>query len=613
MRERPARRVDAGDLLEQFWFVKRGSNTVAIMTVNQAMALAMQHVRAGRLAEAANLYRQIIAAQPDNADAHNNLGILLTMLGRPAEAVNAFRDCLRLQPTAADVLNNLGNALRDTHALDEAAAAYREAIRLQPNLPDAHNGLGSVHQQMGQIDDAIAALRRAIQLNPAFAMAENNLGNALKDAGELEEAIGAFRRAMQLQPDLVIANNSLIYTLQFHPDIDTETLDIERAKWQAKHAEPLRRFRRPHGNDRAPDRRLRIGYVSPDFRTHAESFFTVPLLEHHDHDRFEIHGYSSTPSPDEITERLRRACDAWHEVAGLSDVALAAQIHNDRIDILVDLTMHMGNTRLLAFACKPAPVQVSWLAYPGTTGLDAIDFRLTDRFLDPIETSAGPEAPVRLPHCWVCYDPLSHGEEFPVSNRSITSAVCFGSLNNPCKINEPLLRLWGRLLLTVPDSRLMLLAYSQSHRTKIASLLGEMGISRDRLEFVGPSSRGDYLRRYNEIDVGLDTLPYNGITTTCDALWMGVPVVSMVGAAPPGRAGVGILSTIGLPDLVAHSPQQFLQIAANLAADAPRRAELRATLRNRMLASPLMDAPQFAADVERAYRTMWAAFVSQAT
>jgi predicted O-linked N-acetylglucosamine transferase (SPINDLY family) len=583
------------------------------MTVNQAMELAMQQVRAGRLTDAAGIYQQIITAQPNNADARNNLGILLTMLGRPAEAVNAFRDCLRLQPNSADVLNNLGNALRDARTFDEAESAYREAIRLQPDLPDAHNGLGGVLQQMGQIDDAIAALRRAIQLNPAFAMAYNNLGNALKDAGELDEAIAAFRRAIQLQPDLVIAHNSLIYTLQFHPGVGAKTLDAERAKWQAQHAEPLKHFRRPHGNDRTSDRRLRIGYVSPDFRTHAESFFTVPLLEHHDHERFEIHGYSNTAAPDGITERLRRACDAWHEVSGLDEVALADQIRNHGIDILVDLTMHMGNTRLRAFACKPAPLQVSWLAYPGTTGLDAIDFRLADPFLEPTDAGSGPEAPVRLPHCFVCYDPLARKEEFPVSRRSGTSDVWFGSLNNPCKINEPLLRLWGRLLLTVPDSRLMLLVYSQSHRTKITDLLGEIGISPDRLEFVGPSSRGDYLRRYNEIDICLDTRPYNGITTTCDALWMGVPVVTLVGATPPGRAGVGILSTIGLPDLVAHSPHEFEEAAANLAADAPRRSELRATLRDRLEASPLMNAPQFAADVESAYRNMWTRFVCRAT
>jgi predicted O-linked N-acetylglucosamine transferase (SPINDLY family) len=444
-------------------------------------------------------------------------------------------------------------------------------------------------------------------------MAHNNLGNALKDAGELDEAIAAFRRAIQLQPDLVIAHNSLIYTFQFHPSVDTKTQDAERAKWQARHAEPLRRFQKPHDNDRTRGRRLRIGYVSPDFRTHAESFFTLPLLEHHDHERFEIHGYSSTASPDDITGRMRHACDVWHEVAGLSDVELADQIRHDRIDILVDLTMHMGNSRLLAFACKPAPLQVSWLAYPGTTGLDTIDFRLTDPLLEPTDAWSGREQPIRLPHCWVCYDPLVAEKEFPAASRSGTSGVCFGSLNNPCKINEPQLRLWGRVLVAVPGSRLMLLVYSRSHRTKIAMLLGDMGISRDRLEFAGPSSREEDLRRYNDIDICLDTLPYNGITTTCDALWMGVPVVTLVGATPPGRAGADILSTISLPDLVARSADEFVEIASNLANDGPRRSTIRAMLRDRMRESPLMGAQQFAADVERAYRTMWETFVRATT
>jgi predicted O-linked N-acetylglucosamine transferase (SPINDLY family) len=324
----------------------------------------------------------------------------------------------------------------------------------------------------------------------------------------------------------------------------------------------------------------------------------VPLLEAHDHHELEVHCYSSVLRPDQVTERHRRAADVWHDVHGQSDHDLEQQIRADGIDILVDLTMHMASHRLLVFARKPAPVQVTWLAYPGSTGLGTMDYRLTDRFLDPpsVETPYYSEVSIHLPDCWVCYDPLT--DEPSVNPLPAASADCitFGCLNNFCKLNDEMVVIFGKVLRAVEGSRLILLAPDG---------LSQNGVPLDRLEFVGRMSRPDYLKLHHRIDIALDVLPYNGITTTCDALWMGVPLVSLVGKTAAGRAGLGILSMVNLPELAATSSEEFVRTSANLAHDLPRLTALRANLRHRMQSSPMMDATRFARNIEDCYRTMW--------
>jgi predicted O-linked N-acetylglucosamine transferase (SPINDLY family) len=360
----------------------------------------------------------------------------------------------------------------------------------------------------------------------------------------------------------------------------------------------------PHANDRNPGRRLKIGYVSPDFHLHAESFFTVPLLGHHDHAAYEIHCYSSVIRPDPITEWLRQRADGWREVRDENDEALAQIIRRDGIDILVDLTMHMAHNRAPLFARKPAPVQACWLAYPGGTGLEAMDYRLTDAFMDPFDAdmSCYVEQSIRLPDCWVVYDPLS---DLPPRPAEQTGPITFGSLNNPSKLNDPLLALWARVLQAVPGSRLLLQVLSREHRRHIGCVMESLGIAPERLQFAGRMERPEYLRCYDRIDIALDPLPYNGITTTCDALYMGTPVLTLAGQTAAGRAGKAMLNTIGLGELVTHTPDEFVRRAAELAADLPHLIALRRGLRARLSGSPLMDAPRFARNIEAAYRHMW--------
>ena len=465
---------------------------------------------------------------------------------------------------------------------------------------------------LGKLDEAVASYQQALQRKPDLAETYSNLGVALKDQGKLDEALACYRRALELKPDYAYAHSNLVYSQVFSPDYDAQALFEETRRWNRRHAEPLAKLVEPHGNDRSLDRRLRIGYVSPDFRNHAESFFTIPLLSAHHHQQFDIFCYADVVRPDGITARFRGYADAWRNISGLSDEQVAQWVRQDRIDILVDLTMHMAHNRLLVFARKPAPVQVCWLAYQGTTGLPAIDYRLTDPHIDPPGLFDGcyAEESVRLPDAFWCYDPAA--SDPPANELAIgplpaldKGRITFGCLNNFCKVNGPVLRLWARVLQAVDRSRLLLLAAEGSHRRHTLDLLEQEGVEPDRVTFVGRLPRPQYMELYHGIDIGLDTFPYTGQTTSLDAFWQGVPVVTMVGQTAAARAGLSLLTNLGTPQWVAQTPDQFVSIAVELASDLPRLGELRATLRDRLQRSPLMDAPRFARNVEAAYRMMW--------
>jgi predicted O-linked N-acetylglucosamine transferase (SPINDLY family) len=567
------------------------------------IALAAQ----GRIDEAVVAYRNALHLWPDFPEALSNLGAALSERGQFDEAVAACRRALQQRPQFVQARTNLGNVLCEQGRLDEAVTELRGALQLCPNSALAHFNLGNALRRQGAVDEAIGAYRSALQFHPDDFETWSNLGSTLRDRGELDEALAAYRRALELRPGHSGVHSSLIYTLHFHPKYDDRSIAEEHLRWNRQFAEPWSRNVPSCRHERNGERRLRIGYVSPDFCSQAEAFFVVPLFEAHDHERFEIHGYASVARPDAVTDRLRRSVDFWHDVRRLSDEALAQRIRADEIDILVDLTMHMAGSRLPVFARKPAPIQVTWLAYPGSTGLKAIDYRITDRYLDPpaAELACFAEQAAPLPDCWCCYHPLM--DEIGVSPLPATAArhITFGCLNHFHKVSEETLALFGRVLGAVEKSRLLLLAPLGSLRRRVLDLFARYGVASDRIEFVEKVPRSEYLELYHRIDIALDTLPYNGITTTCDALWMGVPVVSLVGRTAAGRAGLGLLSTLQLRDFACGSPDEFVAVARRITDDLPKLDELRAGLRARLQASPLMDAPRFARNMEVAYRTMW--------
>ena len=562
------------------------------------------HLARGQYDDAAGCYRGALEIRADFTDAHYNLGVALERLGHADGAIASYRRAIAIRSDYAEAYFNLGNVLRDNGQLQDAAASYRAALTIRPDFIAACSNLGNALRNLGQLDDAIASYRRAIEIRPDLAEGYNNLGSVLKDAGRLDDAIASFRRAIELDPNHIQAHSNLVYTLCFHPSFDDHRILAEARQFAALHP-PLHfsGVRAMRGD--ASGRRLRIGYVSPDFRCHCQALFTVPLLSNHDHKQFEIFCYAHLPKPDEISERLSGYADVWRLTHDKSDTQLAEMIIADGIDILVDLTMHMNQGRPMVFAGRAAPVQVAWLAYPGTTGVAAMDYRFTDPWLDPHGEGCYTETSIRLADTFWCYDPLVAGLQ-PNELPALTAGhITFGCLNNFCKVSDDTIRRWGKIMKRMPSSRLILLSYAGSPRRHVLDLMEEFDIAAERIEFVGYQPRSQYLETYHRIDICLDTLPYNGHTTSLDACWMGVPVVTQVGNTIVGRAGWSQLNNLGLHHLAAFDERAFVEIAVSLASDLQSLNRLRQTLRGKMQASPLMDAKRFAAAIEDAYRKIW--------
>jgi protein O-GlcNAc transferase len=578
-------------------------------SVDQAFALALEQHRAGQLAEAERGYREILQLEPEHADSLHLLGVIALQTGSLDAALALLQRAAALRPDAAVCRNNLGQVLERLGRYDEAARCYEAAIELDPTYAEAHNNLGYVLARQDRLAEAAHLYRKAIDLDARYAEPHTNLGNLLKDRGELDAAIESYRRAIELRPDLSELHSNLLLTLHYHPDYSPAALEREHRAWAERHVTPLKPARRPHGNRREPDRRLRVGYVSPDFREHPMARFVLPLFREHDRRQFEVFTYSDVTRPDAVTELIREHVDRWRDVATLDDQKLAELVRADGIDILVDLAAHSAHNRLLAFARKPAPVQITYLAYCSTTGVDAIDYRVTDRFLDPPgQASHYIETSIYLPHCYWCYSAPPLPDSARPSSARRAGEPTFGCLNNFAKLTDYTLGLWGRLLRRVPEARLLVYARAEAHRVRVSAALRQAGVDETRLQFVGLQPFADYLETYRRIDVALDPHPYGGGTTTCDALWMGVPVVSLAGGTAVSRAGSTLLSHIGLDELVAGDDEQYIELATALLREADRLRTLRNQLRARMESSPLMNAPQFARGLEAAFRTGWRAW-----
>ncbi len=558
----------------------------------------------GRLDQAVACFERALALDPHSALAHANLGETCQALGDHARAVVCLRQATRLAPQNPAMHFALGVSLFELRLADPTIAAYRRAIELAPENPIPYNNLGIALRELGRLDEAEDAYRQALRLNPNLVEPLTNLGIVLSAKGD-PAAIAVHRRAVELNPSQPTAYSNLLYTLHFDPSSTPQSLLAEHRQWSWRCAQPPASAIKPWPNDQNPDRRLRIGYVSPDLYAHAVGRFMLPLLANHDHSAYEIHCFTDLRYPDALTQRLRGHADHWHSIRGMSHRDVAEVIRQRKIDILVDLTMHLDGSRLLVFAEKPAPLQVTYLAYCSTTGLDTIDYRFTDRFLDPPGTDPWyTEKSIRLETYW-CYDAPGNAPDVNPLPALKTGNITFGCLNNFMKISPMVLETWAQLLASVPRSRLLLHADAGDHRKRVHSVLAAAGIAPDRCQFAPQVQTHDYFRLYHQIDIGLDPFPYAGGTTTCDALWMGVPVVTLAGGTAVGRGGVSILSQVGLTDLIAGDVDQYVQIIKQLASDPPRLQQLRAGLREQMRSSPLMDAPRFARTIESAYRQIW--------
>ncbi|HEU5076076.1 MAG TPA: tetratricopeptide repeat protein [Polyangiaceae bacterium] len=570
---------------------------------------------AGDLRNARICLQRASALRPESPSIRRNLAKALARSGPVDEAVQEFQLALSLsRASEADEIGQELLALLEQHErFAEAEATALQLVADSPNVGSTHAALGRALSKQAKYSEAIQSFRQALALDPSLQAVPTQLAHALARSGNTEALLERLAQSTLSFPTLSHHHGSLAYAAAFSPAYGSDELLTLARDWNERHAKALAGKRRPHPHDHSLERRLRVGYVSPDFRNHVLRFIALPVLREHDRSRFDIVCYSSATKPDAWTERFAREAGEWYDVGSLSDAALAEKIRGDRIDVLVDLTMHMGGSRLRTFAEKPSPVRISWCAYPGTTGLDHTHYRITDPYLDP------PRAPLPysetslwLPHTFWCYDPLTR--EPPVNELPALASghVTFGCLNNFMKVHRGVLELWARVLGRVPRSQLLLRAPLGWARSFSLEVLDAAGITSDRVEFVDVQAHEAYLETYHRIDIALDTFPYNGHTTSLDAFWMGVPVTTLVGDTIVGRAGLCQANNLGLPELVAHGSEEFVEIGVGLANDLVRLRALRSGLRQRILDSPLMDAPRFTRDLESLYRKAWQDWVHEA-
>jgi protein O-GlcNAc transferase len=580
-------------------------------------SLGVVQYKQGKTAEAVTCYQSAIDLNSNDASLYHNLGNALSALGKFSEAITNYQHALKITPNDAQLYKHLGNALRSLNQLDEAIAAYQHAIVLNPSDAGARNNLGTVFNRVGKLAEAQTCYQQALNLDPNFSEAGSNLGSTLLYQGRVDNAITHYQQVLEKQPAVLIHSN-LLFALHYATDFEASAVFSEHKKFNAQYAIPLAASIKPHLNDRDSQRKLKIGYVSTDFKEHSVAYFIESILAHHDHEQFEISCYYNAVESDEVTERLKQSVHHWTDCIGLSDEELAERIRQDAIDILIDLSGHTNKNRLLVFARKPAPVQVSYLGYPNTTGLSTIDYRITDNYVEPEEPegvaeSFSSEALLRMPNSYFCYRPNDHSPQVNKLPALQNGYVTFGSFNNYAKLNSEILAIWTKVLHAVPDSKLFIKARSINDPTTLQTFrehLAKLGIESERLIFANYAhSTEEHLKTYHQIDIGLDTYPYNGATTSCEALWMGVPVVTLAGDKHAARMGLSILSAIGLTELIAHNPETYIDICVKLANDTESLQKLRKETREKMQKSPLMDGITFTHNLEAAYRKMWVQWI----
>jgi len=553
--------------------------------------------------------RQALALDPKLAAAHYNLGIALRSQGKFAEACQSFRRATELQANYSDAMDALAHAYISLYDWPAAAQVMNAIISIWPQKAEMRSDLGMVYQAMGRMQDAIAAYESALKINPRLISTLNSLGSAYLGQSDFEQAERCYRQCLAARPADLRARSNLLMLLNYLPGTDAAKVYEEHLEW-GRVAEA--RIPRLESVEPAtdPQRRLRVAYLSSDFREHSVASFIEPVLKHHDRSRFEVCCYSDLPTPDETTRRIRATVDVWRDIEKLSDMETARLIREDRIDILVDLAGHTGNNRLGIFAARPAPLQMTWMGYPNTTGLTTIDYRITDGVADPAGEEANySEKLLRLDGCFLCYQPhpdTPAGAPLPALENG---HVTFGSFNNFSKINPGVLHLWAEVLKQMPDSRLLLKCPALTDagvRDRVSAALAQLNIDAERVDLLGHTrTRQEHLALYGRVDIALDTFPYNGTTTTCEALWLGVPVLSLAGKHHAGRVGATLLSAAGLPDWLADTPDSFVATAQARAADLAGLRVLREGLRSRLAGASLCDAAGFVRRLEDALCQAW--------
>lgn len=563
--------------------------------------------RLGEHTEAAQCFRHLTDLQPHNAEGFYNLGIAERSLGATEAAEQAFRRATEINPAYPEALECLAHLLLDRGALSAGSDALRTALALRPDNAEWHVNLGAALQMQGLLGEAIGAYERARALRPGSGIASENLGSTLASQGRLDEAIALYREGLRRNPGDARTHSNLLLTLNYLCQGPARVF-AEHRRWEEMHGAST--ASQPFTNSADPERPLRIGYVSPDFRAHSVAFFIEPILAARDRKVMSVYCYADVARPDAVTERLRQLSDHWRPTHSVSDTDLMRQIREDKIDILVDLAGHTAGHRLAVFAQRAAPLQVTYLGYPNTTGLGAMDYRITDTIADPADQATYcSERLLYLDDCFLCYRPPADAPAVSAPPAQQAGHITFGSFNNLAKIQPGVVARWAELLHAVPRARLLLKNPSLTDaiaRDRVLDAFTTAGITPDRIDLLGLApSQSEHLALYGRVDIALDTFPYNGTTTTCEALWMGVPVVTFAGRTHAGRVGASLLTAAGLTEFIAASPQDYVARAAALAADVPALVRYRTTLRDRVGQSLLCNAAHLTRNLETALRGVW--------
>jgi protein O-GlcNAc transferase len=612
------------------------------LSLAEATQLALGYHQAGQLEQAEQVYRQILSQNPQHSDTlhvlgviayqqgnfdvalpliqqaitlhpeeahyYNNLGLVLKAQGRDEEAIQAFQKALAFNPHFADVLYNLGSLMMEQGKLENACQYFEKALTMKPEHLDTLNSLGVAHMEQGHLDAALHYYQEVLKIQPDHLHALNNMGNALRYQGWVKEALVFFEQASTIEPHYQTAHHNFNFVQQYLPDITLAKLHATHIHWNNCCAVPLKKYWGDYTNQRSADKRLVLGFVSGDFRQHSVASFTMHVFEQLAQ-HCDLICYANQPECDDETSRFQQAASQWWEVNRWSDQQLAQRIRDDKVDILFDLSGHTARNRLNMFAQKPAPIQIAWVGYTATTGLEAMDYIISDPYLIPVEAEPYyQEQVIRLPHCSICYEPPSTAPDISplpaLQNRYIT----FASFNILTKLNPIVIATWTEILKALPESQLLIKARGLNcpgTRQRYLDLFQAHGVASNRILCQAPSKYAEFLTYYQQVDIQLDPFPFSGGTTTMESLWMGVPVITLPGETFASRQSMRNLSNIGLTDFIAQDTQHYVKIAVDWASRIEKLAEIRMQLRSKVQQSPLSDAPRFTQDLLQELRGIW--------
>ena len=584
------------------------------MESSQLYAQAVNLHKAGNVPEAENLYKQIIAKTPTHADSYNMLSIIYGQRRDFNAAKESVNKALELQPN--NLAYNFGKAFILTNMLDYAGAeeSYKKVVALNKNFPDAYLQLGIIQRDMGKISEAINNFKICLAIAPNSMPAIANLGNTIFDTGDVTEALKYYKKGAEMQPNNADVASNFILSLHYDELSTRDELFAMAKKWAEKFM-PESLAKKTHPNTKEPERKLRIGYVSADFKAHPVGFYLEGVFENHDKNNFEIYCYANQMHSDKITQKIAKAADKWFVISEMPDEHVIKLIENDKIDILIDMGGFSANNRLSVFARKPAPVQMTWIGYFDTTGMKAMDYIVSDKFLIPEgQEKYYVEKPLRLPNCYVTMRPpqfdITVGELPAKTNGYIT----FASFNNSRKLNKAVVELWAEILNKVPNSKLLLKSKAfvdENLRGKFLEFFVSRDIAKERLTFSGHTFIEQMFAEYDNVDIALDTFPFTGNTTSSHALWMGVPVITLAGDNYVARMSSTILNAVGHPEFVAKDKKQYVEKAVSLANNVELLAKIRKSLRQDFETSKLSDAKTFTKELEAEFRKAWKEWCSK--